>query len=119
MIATALPPRRHSLDVRTPVQYLPGVGPARARHFERLGIHDLGQLVRHFPRDYLDARRFVALRDLEPGQLVTVSGTVQSAAALRTRAGRVDFSLTLRDASGVLPCYFFGRPFLARTLKPG
>jgi ATP-dependent DNA helicase RecG len=119
MIATAQPPRRSTLDPRTAIQYLPGVGPARARHFERLGLHDLGQLVRHYPRDYLDARRFVALRDLEPGQLVTVSGTVRSAAALRTRAGRTDFSLTLSDGTGVVGCYFFGRPFLARTLRPG
>ena len=106
MIATASPPRRRPLDPRTAVQFLPGVGPARARHFERLGLHDLGQLVRHYPREYLDARRFVALRDLEPGQLVTVSGTVQSAAALRTRTGRGDFSLTIRDATGVLPLLF-------------
>jgi len=119
MTVIAAAPHRRPLDSRTPVQFLPGVGPARARHFERLALHGLGDLVRHYPRDYLDARRFVALKDLVPGQLVTVSGTVKSAAALRTRAGRGDFSLTLSDGTGVVGCYFFGRPFLARTLKPG
>jgi ATP-dependent DNA helicase RecG len=119
MIVTAPAMRRRPLDPRTAVQFLPGVGPARARHFERLGVHDLGQLVRHYPREYLDARRFVKLADLEPGQLVTVSGTVKSAVALRTRSGRGDFSLTLGDGTGTVGCYFFGRPFLARMLRPG
>src|SRR6185295_9480738 len=39
--------------------------------------------------------------------------------ALRTRVGRTDFSISVKDGSGVLGCYFFGQPFLARVLTRG
>ena len=108
-----------ALGPRMRVQYLPGVGPQRAAAFERLGIVTLEHLIRHYPRAWLDASRFVSVKDLRPGELLTVVGTVRHAAALRTRAGRVDFTATVNDGSGTLPCYFFGQSWLARTLTPG
>jgi ATP-dependent DNA helicase RecG len=107
------------LDPITRVQFLPGVGPGRAQTFERLGITTLEQLVRHYPREWLDASRFVSVKDLAPGALLTVVGVVKHAAALRTRGGRGDFSVTVTDGTGPLPCSFFGQSFLARTLRPG
>ena len=101
------------------LQFLPGVGPKRALLFEKLGLNTVEQLLRHYPRDYLDARTFVSVKDLKPGELLTVVGTVRHAAALRTRGGRTDFSASIADATGQVACYFFGQPFLARTLKSG
>jgi ATP-dependent DNA helicase RecG len=103
----------------TRLQFLPGIGPARAQAFERLGLHVVEDLLRHYPRTYLDARRSVRIADLRPGELVTVSGTVRSAAAVRTRGGRTDFMAAIEDGSGTLGCYFFGQSFLARTLRAG
>ena len=107
------------LEPSSRVQFLRGVGPARAALFERLGLITLEDLLRHYPRAYLDARRFVRIAELKPGELVTVEGRVKHAAALRTRGGRTDFVATLEDGSGTLACYFFGQPFLARTIRRG
>src|SRR6185369_15335334 len=71
------------------------------------------------PRTWLDASRFVKVKDLKPGELLTVVGKVQHASVLRTRGGRSDFALTVTDGSGTLPCYFFGQSWLARSLTPG
>jgi len=103
----------------TRLQFLPGVGPARAQAFERLGLVTLEHLARHYPRDWLDASRFAAVKDLVPGQLMTVVGEVKRSAALRTRSGRGDFVATVSDGTGQLGCYFFGQSFLSRTLRPG
>src|SRR5262245_23943594 len=118
---TATSPRASTppSDPRTRVQFLPGVGPQRALSFERLGITTLEHLVRHYPRAWLDASRFVSVKDLRPGQLLTVVGTVRHASALRTRGGRTDFAVTVSDGTGMLPCYFHGQSWLARTLRPG
>ena len=113
--AVTAPPLR--ADSR--LQFLPGVGPKRALLFEKLGLHTVEQLLRHYPRDYLDARKFVRVKDLKPGELLTVEGTIRHAAALRTRGGRTDFSVSVADGTGQMACYFFGQPFLARTLKAG
>ncbi len=107
------------LDPRTRIQFLPGVGPARAQMFERAGLSTLEHLVRHYPREWLDASRFSAIRDLVPGQLLTVVGEVKQAAALRTRGGRGDFAIAVTDGTGTLGCYFFGQSWLARTLRAG
>jgi ATP-dependent DNA helicase RecG len=101
------------------LQFLTGVGPRRALLFERLGLNTVEQLLRHYPRTWLDARRFVTASELRPGELLTVVGTIRHAAALRTRGGRTDFTASVADATGTLACYFFGQPFLARTLRPG
>ena len=107
------------LDAHTRVQFLPGIGPQRALAYERLGLVTLEHLVRHFPRTWLDATQFVKVRDLRPGELLTVTGTVKHAGALRTRGGRADFAATISDGTGTLPCYWFGQSWLARTLAPG
>ena len=107
------------LEPTSQIQYLKGVGPARARHLERLGIATLEQLVRHYPRSYLDARQFVAVRELRRGEVLTVRGTIRSSAALRTRAGRTDFTASVSDDTGSVACYFFGQPWLSKSLEPG
>ena len=40
------------------VERLPGIGPARARSLEKLGLATVEDLLRYFPRDYEDRRRF-------------------------------------------------------------
>ncbi|MFN8586437.1 MAG: ATP-dependent DNA helicase RecG [Candidatus Eisenbacteria bacterium] len=110
---------RAPFEPRTRIQFLPGVGPVRAQTFERAGLVTLEHLVRHYPREWLDASQFSAIRDLVPGRLLTVVGEVRHATALRTRGGRGDFAITVRDATGTLGCYFFGQSWLARTLRVG
>src|SRR5436190_1433238 len=53
------------LEAGTRIQYLAGVGPARALAYERLGILVLEDLLRHYPRTYIDARRFVRIGELD------------------------------------------------------
>ena len=107
------------LEPGSRLQFLPGIGPRRALLLERLGLTRVEHLMRHYPRQWLDARRFVRIADLVPGQLLTVEGTIHRTAALRTRGGRTDFVAEVRDGSGALACYFFGQPFLARSLPRG
>lgn len=38
----------------TNIQYLKGVGEKRARLYARLGIATIGDLLEHYPRDYID-----------------------------------------------------------------
>ena len=41
---------------QNPVQYLKGVGPARAQLLETLGVRTAGDLLRYYPRDWQDRR---------------------------------------------------------------
>lgn len=46
----------------TPVTDFPGVGPARAKKLEKLGILRAADLLTYYPRDYEDRRRIWSIR---------------------------------------------------------
>ena len=46
---------QHRLDASTPVQFVKGVGPARAKVFAELGVHTVSDLLEYFPRDWVFA----------------------------------------------------------------
>ncbi|KUO76932.1 MAG: ATP-dependent DNA helicase RecG [Desulfosporosinus sp. BRH_c37] len=57
------------------LQYLKGVGPQRAKQLERLGIHNVLDLLQYFPRRYED-RRQQRIAELKDGEMATVKGKV-------------------------------------------
>ncbi len=67
------------------VTAVPGVGPARARLLENLGLHTVEQLLYYAPRRHLDARRVVSIAELVDGQRATVVGTVVETERRSTR----------------------------------
>ena len=102
----------------TPIQYLPGVGPRRAERFAKLGIGRVEDLLRHVPREYLDARNVVGVKDLVPGVLATVIGKVVSARE-RRRPGRSDLLARVEDGTGAVQVTWFGQGFLSRVIHVG
>ena len=115
---TAATARRPRLEAKTLVQFLPGVGPARAALLGRLGIVTLEDLLFHVPREYLDARRTVTIADAPPTGLVTVVVTVDAVETRRTPR-RVDLAARVHDASGAMAVRWFGQGFLAKAITPG
>lgn len=55
------------LSIITPIEYLKGVGPARAEALRaELGIHTFGDLLRHYPFRYIDRTQFYKIQELKP-----------------------------------------------------
>ena len=48
-----------------PITILKGVGPAKAKQFQTLGIYTLQDLICHFPRGYEDRTKLVTIEKLE------------------------------------------------------
>jgi len=64
-----------SLDLRSPLQFLKGVGTQRAEILQRIGIHKASDLLFYFPRDYQDMTERREIDQLEEGNKVqTVVG---------------------------------------------
>lgn len=59
-----------------PVTYLKGVGPKNAERLAKLGIFTALDLLHYYPRDYINYAQQVAIRELQPGETVTLVGTV-------------------------------------------
>ena len=57
------------LTLHTPLTSLPGVGPAREKALDKLGLRTVADLLAYFPRDYEDRRQMYTIREapLRPG----------------------------------------------------
>ena len=56
------------LRLATPVEFVKGVGPARAELLERLGLRTAAHLLFHFPRDYQDLMDRRSVLHAPPGR---------------------------------------------------
>ena len=102
-----------------PVNYLKGVGPARAESLRRLGIVTARDLLFHIPRRYEDASTITPIASLETGMDGTIIGKVISKGIIPTRKGLRIFQAVLKDETGMIEASWPGQPFLDRTIEKG
>ncbi len=102
-----------------PVGTMHGIGPARVAWLAGMGVHTIGDLLRHSPRAYADRRTVTPIAEVTPGATATLSGEVVRARILRLRRGNSIAEITLSDSTGEIKMTFFGRGYLAKALPPG
>jgi len=108
------------IDLSSPVQYLKGVGPARARKFKKLGVETLEDLLWFMPRRYEDRSKLSDLSSIKPGETMAFLARVVSVEQRKAR--RRDLSICtalLTDGSALIQAVWFNRPGLRTILKPG
>jgi ATP-dependent DNA helicase RecG len=104
----------------TPVQYLKGVGPARARMLARLGIKTVGDILYYFPWRYEDRRNLKKICHLRYGIVETTAGEVVSSEVITTPRKKMKiFELTVSDGSGILRAKWFAQPYLKKYFHKG
>jgi ATP-dependent DNA helicase RecG len=101
------------------VRELKGIGPARAGHLARLGIHTVLDAMLLIPRRYEDRRTFAPIGRLRLGESATVLGQVKSAGMGRTRRGIPYCEILVEDRTGTLPVRWYRQPYLARVFQRG
>lgn len=102
-----------------PINYLKGVGPARAEMFRRMGIITVRDLLWHIPHRYEDATTVAPISTLQPGMEATIVGEVISKGVIPTRKGLRIFQAVLRDRSGIIEASWPGQPYLDRSINKG
>ncbi len=112
-------PKSPAEILATPVQFLRGVGPARAELLQRLGLFTLSDVLFHFPRDYEDLTDRREIADLEEGKLQTIVGVVEEFELRNTGPGRSVLGVLVRSGSGWLRAVWFNQPYLAERFCRG
>lgn len=90
-----------------PVQYLKGIGDRRAEKLHAIGILSVYDLLRYYPRRYLDRSNITLIRELKPNSEATVVGRIESCGVQRGRKSR--FMVILFDGTGFLTCVWFNQ----------
>lgn len=115
----AMPAERSSLTLSTPVQYLPGVGPARADRLSRLGLRTAQDVLFLFPRDYEQPAPPAEVDDLREGEAASLIGTITDAELVSRTPGRSVFAALVTNETGAVRMLFFNQPFRADQLTLG
>ena len=105
--------------LRNSAQYIKGVGPARFKVLNRLGIHTVGDLLYYLPRRYEDRSNFIPMGRLEVGNYATVKGEILKLKLWRSKKGLSIFQIAVGDDTGVLAAVWFNQPFMQRYFKIG
>jgi len=85
---------------------------------QALGLHTVGDLLLHLPRDRREARTVAAL---VPGEQATVVVEVRGIASrpVRRRGMRPLVEATVADDTGPMKATFFNQPWLVQKYRPG
>lgn len=109
-----------SLTLKTGVEALPGVGPARAKALARLGLVTVGDLLRYYPRDYEDRRKSASIASAPADVPVCLKLMVAEPPRLsRIRKGLELVKVRLVDDTGSLTATFFNQAYLKDALRTG
>jgi ATP-dependent DNA helicase RecG len=86
------------------VTYLPGIGTKNSERLGKLGLYTVKDLLYYYPRDHIDYARQVNIRELAPGETVTIIATVKRCNCFNSprNAKLTIFELTVQDRSGQL-----------------
>ncbi|HEY0816227.1 MAG TPA: ATP-dependent DNA helicase RecG [Pseudonocardia sp.] len=108
------------VDLYTPLVSAIGGRTAEALAAQ-LELHTVGDLLRHYPRRYVDRGRLTDIADLTIGEHITVVAQVEKASLrdMRSRSGKL-LVVVIRDEKGAeLDCTFFNGHRLKGLIKPG
>ena len=99
---------------------LPGIGPARAKGLEKLGLVTVEDLLRDYPRSYEDRRKFSTVAAAPVDIPVCLELLVAEPPRLsRIRKGLELVKARLVDDTGSLTATFFNQTYMKDALRPG
>ena len=113
------PPLDPTRGLETPLQYLKGVGPQRAKLLSRLGLLRIEDALFFVPVRHDDRRRLIPFRSLGEGKAQSCRGRIVGVSPPPRGNPRSPFSVLLRDSTGYLTAVWFNQPYLGKVLRRG
>ncbi len=107
-------------ELSSDIRYIKGVGEQRAKALSKLGVTDLGSLLRCFPRAYEDRSTLRPISMCAPDETVCVLGMVAAEPVLsRVRKGMELLKFRIVDESGAVDVTFFNQSYYKSQLRRG
>ncbi len=101
----------------TRIQFLKGVGEARAKSLSKQGIYSIGDLLRNYPRAYEDWNNTTLLRDAQINESICVRAIVaQNPQVVKINGGRILVKTVISDGSDYIPVTFFNNKYVKDQL---
>lgn len=101
------------------LQYLKGVGPAKAAALAKIGLFSVVDLLEHFPKRYEDGSAWMKIAALEDGSVASFQGEVAAVQEQKPRRGLSILKVTVSDGTGQCVLVWFNQSYRKRLYKPG
>lgn len=105
--------------MKTPIQYVRGVGPHKAAQLAKIGIYTIGQLLCHYPRRYEDRSQLKQIISLTDGQIESFRAVVHSQSEVKPRQGMTVTKICVADSSGTAVLVWFNQPYVKKQYSVG
>lgn len=119
---TSRPPEQfnlHNDPLQTPIQFLKGIGPEKAKEFAKQGIKTVRDLIERIPRTYRDYSTIKPIMAAQSGQLETLRGRVIAANEQKVR-GRLSLTkVSISDGTATAAGVWFNQPWMAKRFPIG
>ena len=99
---------------------LKGIGAAKAKLFEKVGVVTMQDLLYYFPRGYEDRTKTVPIYEAYDSQTVCIKATVFSAVRQRRISKTLSlYSVELADESGQMQATWFNNKYIKNSIHKG
>ncbi len=111
-------PGPEGMTLSMPVQYLKGVGPARAAIFEKMGVRTVADLLEYFPRDWIFAPDRIPIARMKPEEPATILAVVESIDYRQYHRPSI-FEVMAADDTGICRIVWFNGGYLRNQIRLG
>lgn len=101
------------------IQFLKGVGPAKAKALTHMGIFTVYDLLTHYPKRYEDRSVVQKIGDAEEGEVSTIFGRIARVVESTPRRGLSVLKAFVQDDTGIVQLVWFNQSFLKKNLPVG
>lgn len=107
------------LKADSPVSELKGIGEGRAKTLKKLNIVKVSDIFSHYPRDYEDRSRVTPIKELEPDELMVITGIPKEEPKTSYFGGMGITKVRIYDESGSINAVWYNQPYVKNNIKPG
>jgi len=109
-----------TLNLYSPIEEIPRVGPAFQKKLKRMGINTVRDLLFHFPHRYEDFSKITNISEVKLNDVVCVRGKILEIENIRTWKKRMILTKAIiQDETGAIKVTWFNQSYLIKTLKKG
>ncbi len=107
-------------DLKKDIQYVKGVGEARAKTLKLLDINTLEDLISYYPRSYEDRSKITKISESVDSEKCVIEGTVISSLTVRMLGRSRSIEKTIiKDDTDTCVITWFNQPYLRSQIKRG
>jgi ATP-dependent DNA helicase RecG len=108
------------LNLDTPVEDVPKIGPAYQKKLKKLGIKTIQDLLYYFPIRYNDFSEIIAIDQVKNGATACVQGRLTEIGTTKTFRKWMDITEAfVEDETGNIKVMWFNQPYIDKSLKAG